>query len=104
MEASVSYPVNRSRVNESLVDGRLGFAPAALPSNKLELLGKLVQFLVGEVLDVDHAVAGVVNGMDQLVELQVDGARVAILRVLDEEDHEEGHDGRAGIDDKLPGV
>ena len=38
------------------------------------------------------------------VEFQLDGFPVAVLRVLNHEDHQKSNDGRAGIDDELPGV
>ena len=56
------------------------------------------------MLDVDHLVLRLVDGLDDFVQLQMNGAGVAILRVLDQEHHEEGDDGRAGIDDELPGI
>src|SRR5262249_49241367 len=40
--------------------------------------------------------------MQQLIELDVNGLRLAILGVLDQEDHQEGDNRCAGIDDKLP--
>ncbi len=44
------------------------------------------------------------NGLDQFVELEVDGAGVAVLRVLNKEDHQKRDDGGARVDDELPGV
>src|SRR5262249_26784182 len=41
---------------------------------------------------------------DELVQLELDGERVLVLRALDEEHHQEGDDGGAGVDDQLPGV
>ena len=41
---------------------------------------------------------------DQLVELELDRLGVAVLRVLDQEHHQERDDRRAGVDDQLPGV
>ena len=38
-----------------------------------------------------------------LVQLQLHGQRVLVLRALDEEHHQEGDDGGAGVDDELPG-
>ena len=38
------------------------------------------------------------------VEFHLDRGAVAVLRVLDQENHQEGDDGRAGVDDELPGV
>jgi hypothetical protein len=34
----------------------------------------------------------------------LDRGRVAILRVLNQKHHQEGDDGRAGVDDKLPRI
>lgn len=41
---------------------------------------------------------------DQFVQFDLDRLSVLVLGVLDQEDHQEGHDGRGGIDDELPGV
>ena len=41
---------------------------------------------------------------DQLVELELEGLRVAILGALDDEDHQKRHDCGARIDDELPGI
>lgn len=41
---------------------------------------------------------------DDLVQLGLHGRRIAVLRVLDEEHHQERYDGSAGVDDKLPSV
>ena len=43
-------------------------------------------------------------GADQFVELGLHGRAVAVLRVLDQEHHQEGDDRGAGVDDQLPGV
>jgi len=52
----------------------------------------------------DEAVMGALGGPDQLVQLQLDGLCVAVLGILDEEDHQKRDDGRPRIDDQLPGV
>ena len=84
------------------------FAPAATVvaflANLLVLVGEFLQFIVREMLDVDHLVLRLVDRLDDLVQLQMTGAGVAILRVLDQEHHEERDDGRAGINDELPRV
>jgi hypothetical protein len=43
-------------------------------------------------------------GADEFVELYMHRLGVAVLGVLDEEDHQKGDDGRAGIDHELPSV
>src|SRR6185436_5807112 len=67
-----------------------------------EFLLQEFELFVLHVLDINEHVARRVYRADELVELEVDGVRVAVLRVLDEEDHEEGEDRRPGIDDELP--
>src|SRR5438105_4445308 len=47
---------------------------------------ELVEFFVGEVLDIDHLIVSVLDGADHLVELQVQRLCVPVLRVLDKED------------------
>src|SRR5688500_18716817 len=63
-----------------------------------------VQLLVAQPLDVDQAIARSRQGGDELVQLQLDGQAVLVLALLDQEDHQEGDDGGAGVDDELPGV
>ena len=41
---------------------------------------------------------------DQLIELEMDRLGVAVLRVLDQEDHQERDDRRAGVDHELPRI
>ena len=73
-------------------------------TNALKLLLELFEILVGQFFQIDQFIPSAFDGANDLVEFQMDCLRVAVLRVLDEKNHEEGDDGRAGIDDKLPGV
>src|SRR6185369_1101453 len=81
-------------------------APARgfVPRDRLEPGDDERQLARRQVLDADELVARMADGADQLVELGLDRRSVAVLRVLDEEDHQERDDGRAGVDDQLPGV
>src|SRR5262245_56228272 len=58
--------------------------------------------VLGQILDVDQPVRRAPPGGDDFVQLEVDGARVLVLGALDQEDHQERDDGRAGVDDELP--
>ena len=58
---------------------------------------------VKKVLDADEGVLGGA-GADQFVELGLDRRAVPVLRVLDQENHQEGDDGGAGVDDELPAI
>ena len=55
---------------------------------------ELVELRVGQLLEIDKPGPGLRDGAEQLVELQVDGSGIAVLRVLDEEHDEEGDDRR----------
>src|SRR5437870_9998173 len=44
------------------------------------------------------------GGADELVELELDRLGVAILCILNKKHHQEGDDGRGGVDDQLPSV
>ena len=61
-------------------------------------LAQLVELFLGQLLDADVAVLRSA-GANDLVELGFDRGTVAVLRVLDQEDHQEGDETCAGIDD-----
>src|SRR5690606_15735650 len=80
-----------------------GRARAVLLRRLFALLPERLDFLFGKVLDADEGVFPLADA-DQFVELGLQGGAVAVLRVLDEEHHQEGDDGGAGVDDELPGI
>ena len=57
-----------------------------------------------EFFQVEQGVVGEFGDADEFVELDLQRVGVAVLRVLDQEHHEEGDDRGAGVDDQLPGV
>jgi hypothetical protein len=87
--------------------------PFGRPVRRLALLARLQRtklafdlrhFLVGALFEIDKPVAGGIEGAQELVQLEVQGAGVPVLGMLDKEDHQKGNDGRAGIDDELPRI
>ncbi len=66
--------------------------------------GELIELDLRKVLYIDHFVFCFVYRMDQLVQFQMNGSGIAVLGILDQEDHQECDDRGAGIDDQLPGV
>ena len=87
--------------------------PFGRPVRRLALLARLQRtklafdlrhFLVGALFEIDKPVAGGIKGAQELVQLEVQGAGVPVLGMLDKEDHQKGNDGRAGIDDELPRI
>ena len=85
---------------DSILDG----APLALGTDFFEVLADVFQVGVRELFDLNHFVARVFQGMDDFVELEVNGAGVTILRVLNQKDDEESDDGGGRVYDELPGV
>lgn len=63
-----------------------------------------MQFLIGEALEIDQMIARSTGGANQFVQFQMDRFRVAVLRVLNQEYHQESDDGGAGVNDQLPGI
>ena len=41
---------------------------------------------------------------DQFIQFDLQGFRIAVLRILDQENHQEGNDRGACVDHQLPGV
>ena len=61
-----------------------------------------VKLVLLKILEVKKSVVRGFIRPNQFVKLDVDCLGVAILRVLNEENHEECHNGRAGVYDELP--
>jgi hypothetical protein len=94
--------VPRTSISLELCPTLLSFF--ALGTNFFEMGGERFQFFVGEFLDIDHLVMSVPDGANNLVELEMDGAGIAILRVLNQEHHEESDDRSRSVDHELPSV
>ena len=82
----------------------LASADLAFGADFLEVFAEVFEVGIGKMLDLNHFVARVFKGVDDFVELEVNGPGVAILGVLNQEDDEEGNDGGGGVDNELPGV
>lgn len=81
-----------------------GAAEVTFGADFFEVFADEFEVGVGELLDLNHFIAGAFESVNDFVELELNGARIAILRVLNQEDDEERDDGGGGIHDELPGV
>src|SRR6266566_6270146 len=77
----------------------LGFSADAL-----ELFFELFQILIRKLFKIDQFISRAFDGANDLIKFQMNGFGIAVLRVLNQEHHEECNDRRGGIDDELPGV
>ena len=64
---------------------------------------ELGQLLVIVILRIYKVIVGFIYGANDFIELEMDRHGIAVLRVLDEEDHQKRDDGGAGVDHQLPG-
>ena len=69
-----------------------------------EFLFEFLHVVIGKLFQVDQFVSCRPDGANQFIELEMNGLRVAVLRVLNQEDHQEGDDGGSSVDDELPRV
>ncbi len=73
-------------------------------TNPLELLLQPIEFFIREGFEIDEMRACSFYASEQLIKFQMNRLCIAVLRVLDQENHQERDYRRAGIDDQLPGV
>jgi hypothetical protein len=71
---------------------------------RMKLLLQLLQLLVRELLHVHQLIPCPLHSTDQFIELEMNRLGIAVLGVLDQKDHEKGHNGRARINHQLPGI
>ena len=76
---------------------------AVLLRRRLALAAEFLDFGFRQVFDADKSVVGLACPY-QLVEFHLYRRTVTVLGVLDEENHEEGDDGRSSVDNELPCV
>src|ERR1019366_4939565 len=69
-----------------------------------KFLLELVELIAAQRLEIHETISSALGRANELVELQVNGARVTVLRVLNHEHHQERDDGGAGIDHELPRI
>ncbi len=95
----------RSESRSACCSGSVAFCgvPARLVANCGEADPELFQFFLRHIFEVYHAVFGPVDSANDLIKLDLHGQPVTVLAVLDDENHEKCTDGRASIDDHLPG-
>ena len=85
-----------ARRTSIVVLGSLAHAP--------ELCFELLELLIGKVLEIDEFIARVFDRANEFVQFQMNCFCVAVLRVLNQKDHEKGDDCGSRVNDQLPSV
>src|ERR1051325_7070700 len=83
---------------------RLSSATSREAVQALEFLLQPIEFFITEVFEIDQAGSRAFDATEQFIELQMQRLGVAVLRVLDQEYHQERNDRGRGIDNQLPRV
>jgi hypothetical protein len=68
-------------------------------TNVLELFLEFLEILVRKTLKTNQFVSSAFHSTNNLIQFQINGLGVAILRVLNQENHQERDDGSSSIDD-----
>ena len=96
---------------DTLVQSPFGSAPSSPARNfdrlrasffglgaGLAFLAQILKLLIRKMLDTDERISCGADA-DQFVQLDLDGGAVAVLGILNEENHEKCYDRGAGVDD-----
>ena len=78
--------------------------PLRFFANSLELFLKAGEIFVGKFFKIDELISSAFQRPNYFVEFQMSCFGIAILRILNEKDHEESDNRRPGIDNELPGI
>jgi len=70
----------------------------------LKAHGQGFQFLVRQILNINHEIVCPPQRTDYFIQLEVDRFGVAILRVLNQKNHKERDHGRSRVHHELPGI
>ncbi len=78
--------------------------PPCFFANTLELFLKTSDFFVGKFFKIDEFISSAFQRSNYFVEFQMSRFRIAVLRILNEKDHQESDNCRSGINNELPGI
>ena len=71
---------------------------AGMLSQATIVAAKFFEISFGQLFKIEKRIMRMGRGADKLIELDLYGTRVAVLTVLNDEDHQEGDDGCASVD------
>jgi hypothetical protein len=83
---------------------RIVSVPLSSFSNALELFLKTGDFFVGKFFKIDKFISSAFQRSNYFVEFQMSRFGIAVLRILNEKDHQESNNCRSGINNELPGI
>ena len=78
--------------------------PLRFFANSLELFLKAGEIFVGKFFKIDELISSAFQRPNYFVEFQMSRFPIAVLRILNEKNHQESNNRRPGINNELPGV
>ena len=83
---------------------RIISVPLCFFANALELFLKAGEIFVGKFFQIDKFISSACHRSDYFVEFQMGRFGIAILRILNEKDHQESNNCRYGINNEQPRI
>ena len=84
--------------------GLVSMRSLLLLAYSFKLFFKLRELVFGAFFKINQGIARPFDSMNQFIEFKMNRLRVAVLRVLNQKNHQECDNRRRGIDHKLPSV
>ena len=83
---------------------RIVSVPLCFFANSLELFLKAGEIFVGKFFQIDKFISSAFQRSNYFVEFQMSRFGIAVLRILNEKDHQESNNCRYGINNEQPGI
>ena len=83
---------------------RIVSVPLCFFAYALELFLEAGEIFVGKFFQIDKFISSPFQRSDYFVEFQMSRFGIAVLRILNEKDHQESNNCRSGINNELPGI
>ena len=104
LNATFLWRCGGSRLRGSRVLQTAAHLRSGRARKRLVLFSERLESLRVELFEIEQGVVCSLRRTDELIELDLNGLGVAVLCVLNQEDHQERHDRGSGVDDQLPRV
>jgi len=83
---------------------RIVSVPLCFFANSLELFLKAGEIFIGKFFQIDEFISSAFQRSNYFVEFQMSRFSIAVLRILNQKDHQKSNNCRPGIDNQLPRI
>src|SRR6266404_4174878 len=102
----LKYPCRSTRAQRRSLGSyaQIVSVPLCFFAYALELFLEAGEIFVGKFFQIDKFISSPFQRSDYFVEFQMSRFGIAVLRILNEKDHQESNNCRSGINNELPGI